>query len=57
VAATKEEAKNALGRGGVSSGHMTKLEQSTFSLDIYDFIYKELKQQVTIRFVSSHLYH
>jgi hypothetical protein len=57
VAATKEEAKNALGRGGASSRHIAKLEQSTFSLDIYDFIYKELKLKVTIHFVLSHFYH
>jgi len=27
--------KNALERGSASSGHITKLEQSIFSLDIY----------------------
>ncbi len=32
--------KNALGRGSASSGHITKLEQSRFSLDIYDFFMK-----------------
>jgi hypothetical protein len=28
--------KNALGRGSTSNRHITKLEQSRFSLDIYD---------------------
>jgi hypothetical protein len=32
---SKKEAKNALGRGGTSSRHITKLEQYKFSLDIY----------------------
>jgi hypothetical protein len=30
-------AKNALLRGNASSGHITKLEQSRFSFDIYGF--------------------
>jgi hypothetical protein len=34
VAASLKKAKNALGRGGISSGHTSKLEQSRFSLDI-----------------------
>ena len=28
--------KNALGRGSASSGHISELEQSRFSLDIYE---------------------
>jgi hypothetical protein len=34
VAAAKK-AQNAFGRSGISSGPITKLEQSIFSLDIY----------------------
>jgi hypothetical protein len=33
--APPKKAKNALGKGGASSGHITKLEQSRLSLDIY----------------------
>ncbi len=33
----KKEAQNALGRSSASSGHITKLEQSRFSFDIYDY--------------------
>jgi hypothetical protein len=42
--AKAKKAENALGRGSASSGHITKLEQSIFSLDIYaaitDMLYK-----------------
>jgi hypothetical protein len=32
----RKKAKNPLGRRGASGRHLTKLEQSRFSLDIYD---------------------
>jgi hypothetical protein len=35
VSSRTKKAKNALGRGDASSGHITKLEQSRLSLDIY----------------------
>jgi hypothetical protein len=38
VSGRSKKAKNALGRGSASSRHIMKLEQSRFSLDIYDFI-------------------
>jgi len=38
VSGHSKKAKNALGRGGTSSGHVTKLDQSKFSLDIYERI-------------------
>jgi hypothetical protein len=34
LVATAKNAKNALGRGGANNGHIIKLEQSRFSLDI-----------------------
>jgi hypothetical protein len=35
VGTVSGRSKNALGKGSTSSGHITKLEQSRFSLDIY----------------------
>jgi hypothetical protein len=35
VIAVSGRSKNALGRGSASSGHITNLEQSRFSFDIY----------------------
>jgi hypothetical protein len=35
ISACSKKAKNAVGRGSTSSGRITKLEQSRFSLDIY----------------------
>jgi hypothetical protein len=40
MSATKK-AKNALGRGGANSGHLIKLEQSRFSLDINGMHYPQ----------------
>ncbi len=37
VSGCSKKAKNALGRGSASSRHTTKLEQSRFSLDIYEW--------------------
>ncbi len=34
---SKKEAQNALGTGTSRSGNITKLEQSRFSFDIYDY--------------------
>ncbi len=35
VCTVSGRSKNALGKGSTSNGHITKLEQSRFSLDIY----------------------
>jgi hypothetical protein len=37
ISAVRDYHKNALGRGSTSSGHITKFEQSRFSLEICDF--------------------
>jgi len=37
--------KNALGRRSASNRHITKLEQSRFSLDIFDFEYKRHQEK------------
>jgi hypothetical protein len=34
--AVAKKAKNALGRGSASSGHITKFKQSIFSSDVYE---------------------
>jgi hypothetical protein len=38
VSGRSKKAKNALGRDSSSSRHTTKLEQSRFSLDIYEWL-------------------
>jgi hypothetical protein len=37
VSTVSGRSKNALERGGANSKHITKLEQSRFSFDIYEF--------------------
>jgi len=47
-------AKNAFGIGSTSSGHITKLEQCRFSLDIYAFLWNNAKKiKLLIAFIAS----